>query len=261
MGWASNPVFVIGGRDEGQSPGEELDKKTVTMGIEMLKGGRLKYGLTPGEQAYLGSPGEHEAAYGVPAYGLLRRDIAAQPLTVSPDGVEAINFAFLWRLDSQLGQLEQDRKYAAIALDFLSTRVTGGKSIEVETLADNVERTTADIKKLRGIFLDQIPYEVNTAAGILEYVRASNSLVFSFAGRDVLLDELRGLGLKALRSRWGPVIVDDTPNRRMLARMAAKSIESRESVSLHMLEQIVDYIGPDLGVPAQESATGRRRKK
>jgi hypothetical protein len=281
MGWASNPIFVTGGRVESQPAGTDLDKNMVAMAIESLKGGSLKYGLTPGEQAYLGAAGgagavggtvptgasggaaeEREAAYGIPAYGLLAQDISGRPLVVATDGVEAVNFAFLWRLDSQLGQLEQDRKYAADALDFLSTRVSDGKSLDVETIADNVDKTVADVRKLRKMFMDQIPYDITTADGLVQYVRASTSIVYSFAGRDRLLEDLRSLGLKAYRSRLGPVVVDDSEAKRMRARLVAKSIEARERATLRMLEEIVGFIGPDLGAPAQqEPPQGRRRKK
>lgn len=261
LGWASNPVFVIGDLDPARTPGENLDKLTVAMGIEALKGGTLKYGLTPGEQAYLGWPGEREAAYGIPAYSLLARDVAAEPLVVSPGGVEAVNFAFLWRLDAQLGQLAEDRKYGANTMDLMSTRVTGGKSIEVEAIADNLDKTVADVTDLRKIFWDQIPYGINTADGLVGYVKASKSAVFSFAGRDMLLVELQSLGLKAFRTRWGPAIVEDSPEKRMRARLLVKSIESRERASVRMLEQVSSYVGPDLGVPDQEPPRGRRRKK
>jgi len=260
MGWAANPVFVIGDRGPGQAAGD-LDKRMVETGMEVLRGGKLTYGLTPGELPYLESPGPHEAWYGIPAYRLLSLDVATRPLVIKRDGVEAVNFGLLWRLDSQLGQLQQNRRYAAMALDFLSSRVSGGKSTEVLVLSDNVTKTTVDARDLKEIFGDRIPFEINAADAVVKYVRGSKSMVFSLAGRDGLLEEVRTLGIKAFRSPWGPVVLDDSPAKRLRARLLVKSLEARDRASLRALGEIAAYVGPDLGVPEQETPKGRRQRK
>jgi len=260
LGWAANPVFVLGERDPDQVT-DDLDQRMVEIGMDLLRGGELTYGLTAGEQPYLASPGPHRARYGIPAYKLLSRDVASRPLAVKRNGAEAVDFGFLWRLDSQLGQLQQDRKYAAIALDFLSSRVSGGKSTEVLAVADNLEKSTGDAGDLREIFWHRIPLQINTADAVANYVRAGKPMVFSIVGREGLLDDLPSLGLKAFRSPWGPVVVDDTPAKRLRARLLVKSLEARDRVSLRALGEIAAYVGPDLGVPEQETPKTRRHKK
>jgi hypothetical protein len=260
LGWAANPVFVIGDRDPGQVF-DDLDKRMVDLWMEMLRGGELTYGLTPGEQPYLASPGPHTARYGIPAYKLLSVDVATRPLVVKREGAGAVDFGFLWRLDSQLGQLQQDRKYAAIALDLLSSRVSNGKSTEVLAIADNVEKTSGDARDLREMLWQLIPPQINTADAVVKYVQADKSMVFSVAGREGLLEDLQSLGLKAFRSPWGPVVVDDSPAKRLQARLLVKSLEARDRVSLRTLGEIAAYVGPDLGAPGQETPKIRQRKK
>jgi hypothetical protein len=260
-GWATNPVFVIG---EPPAPSEQrldLDKTMVETGIAMLKGGTLAYGTHPGEAAYLGSPGPHKATYGIPAYRLLAADVGNGALILSRPEGDSLNFALIWRLDSQLGQLEHDRRNAAVGLDYLTSRVAGGKSVAVDALRDNVEKTAADAKEAATIFWDLIPFTVNTVDGIANYVGGSRSIVFSFAGRDALFNVLKDKGFQVFKTPRGPALVADSPWKRLQARIVVKSLESREKVTLHMMEEIVSYIGADLGVPAPEPKAARRRNK
>jgi hypothetical protein len=260
MGWAVNPVFVLGEKDPAVVP-SDLDKRMVEAGAGILRGGDLTYGTTPGELAYMAAPGPHKARYGIPAYALLALDVASRPLTVTRDGTEALNFGFIWRMDSQLGQLQQARGYGAIGLDFLSTRVSGGKSPEIQAIADNEDKASADARALREMFWDRVPRNVATARDIVDYVKSGKAMVFSIAGREALVDGLRGLGLKVFQSPWGPAVVQDSPERRLQARLLVKSLETRDRVLLRGLGDAVSYIAPDLGVPAPESPRTRRHKK
>jgi hypothetical protein len=262
MGWATNPVFVGGDYLQNTEADAGLDRGMIETGIDLMRGGELTYGVHDGERAYMASPGPHTAAFGIPAYRLLAWDVAKTPVVVERDGREEANFGFLWRLDAQLGQLEHDRTYATEAMDFLLSRVSGGKSIDVEALATNMDRTAGEAAALRKIFGDTVPYEVNTVDGMVQYVGGSGSIVLSFAGRDRLIEDLKARGLKALKTRWGPVIVADSPEKRLQARMLVRSLESRERASLAMMEQVVTFIGPDLGVtPPEPTRPTRRRRK
>ncbi|MFZ1946865.1 MAG: hypothetical protein WAW06_04910 [bacterium] len=262
MGWAANPVFVGGDYLENRQEDAGLDKATVVTGIDLLRGGELTYGVHAGEQAYMASPGPHKAAFGIPAYRLLAWDVAKAPIVVEREGSEEANFGLLWRLDAQLSQLEQDRTYAADALDYLASRVSGGKSIDVEAIATNMDRTAGEAAALRKVFWDTVPYEIKTVDGIVRYVGDSGAIVLSFAGRDRLIEDLRARGLKALKTRWGPAIVADSPEKRLKARTLVRSLESRERASLAMMEQVVSYIGPDLGItPPETTGPARRRRK
>jgi hypothetical protein len=261
MGWATNPIFVIGALDESQQQDRGLDRALVVTGIDMLKGGNLPYGVHEGEKAYMRSGGSHEAAYGIPAYRLLSWDIEKRDLTVRRDGEDTLNFGLVWRIDSQLGQLEHDRKYAATALNYLISRVAGGKSVEVQAIIDNIEKTTADVKDIRKIFWDKIPESVNSVDALLQYVRSSKSIVFSFAGRDRFFADLRNQGLQVFKTQWGPMVVDDSRDKRLRAKIMVKSLEARERASLRMMEEIVNYIADDLGVPRLEPTAGKRHRK
>jgi hypothetical protein len=262
MGWATNPIFVIGDLVEDRDNVDRgTDKAMVTTAISMLKGGTLAYGMHQGERQYM-APGVHQAAFGLPAYRLLSWDVENRPAVVEQDGKEVANFGLIWRLDAQLGQLNHDRRYAAQAFDYLVSRVAGGKSVEVEQLSANVERTAAEATDLRKIFWDQIPYALNTVDAVAGYVARSNSVVFSFAGRDRLFQDLADRGLKVFRTRWGPVIVSDSPEKRLRAKIMVKSLEARERASMKMMEELVEFIGPDLGIPPPEprGPALRRRK-
>jgi hypothetical protein len=57
------------------------------------------------------------------------------------------------------------------------------------------------------------------------------------------------------------VVVDDSPAKRLRARLLAKSLETRDRVSLRALGEIARYVGADLGVPDQETPKSRRHKK
>jgi hypothetical protein len=262
-GWADNPVFVLGEyrEEEGSGAALGLDKALATDGIVSLKGGRLAYGSHPGELAYMEEPGPRQALYGLPAYRLLARDAAEGDLVVERSGREEADFALIWRLDAQLGQLEKDRGDAATALTYIVARVSGGKSIEVEDLVANVRRTVDDVKALRKIFWDEPGPQVDTPDEIVDYVKNSGSIVFSFAGHDKYKEELAGRGLKAFRTRWGPVIVADSPEKRLRARTLVRSLEARERATEVALEGIEDFIGPDLGVPPPEPRTGGPRQR
>jgi hypothetical protein len=147
-------------------------------------------------------------------------------------------------------------------VDYLVSRVTGGKSIDVEAIATNLERTAGEAAALRKIFWDAIPYEIRTVDDLVRYVEASGSIALSFAGRDRFLEDLKARGLRAMKTRWGPVVFADSPAKRLQARVLVKSMESRERASLAMMEQVVSYIGPDLGItPPEPTGPARRRRK
>jgi hypothetical protein len=233
----------------------------ITTGISLLKGGKLSYGSHQGEQSYMRAAGPHEAAYGIPAYRLLARDVASADLVLKRGAEDEANFGLIWRLDAQIGQLEHDRTNAATALGYLVSRVSEGKSVEVEELVTNLEKTAEDAAALRKIFWDQIPYQINTPDKIIVYVKGSNSAVFSFAGNDKHFQDLEDRGLRVFKTRWGPVIIDDSAEKRLRARILVRSLEARERGSIVMMEGIENHIAPDLGVPPPEPRTGGPRHR
>jgi hypothetical protein len=261
LGWATNPIFVLGDFDAKTPPDQGQDKALLVTGAAMLRGGKLSYGLHGGESQYM-SGGARQATFGLPAYHLLSLDVEKAPIVVTGAGQDSVDFGLLWRLDSQLGQLEHDRRYAAMALGYIVPRVSSGKSVDANELVTNVERTGADVRALRKVFWNTVPYAMNTVESLVSYVDSSTSVVFSIAGRDVLLEDLRNRGYQAFKTRWGPIVVADSHEKRLGAKMLVKSLESRERASLRLMEDLVNYIGADLGVPPQEpTGPGRRRNK
>jgi len=261
LGWATNPVFVLGDIDPQSVGGVGQDKALLATGISMLKGGTLDYGMHSGEKLLVPG-GPSKAAFGIPAYRLLSLDVEKAPLVVAEAGADTVDFGLIWRLDAQLGQLEHDRRYAAMALGYIISRVTEGRSVDAAELVVNVDRTASDVKALRRIFWNQVPYAVSTVDSLIAYIDASPSVVFSIAGRDRYLQDLKDRGYQAFKTRWGPVIIADSRDKRLQAKMLVKSIESRERVSLRTMEELVNFVGVDLGVPPPEPAgPGRRRNK
>lgn len=261
LGWATNPVFVLGDIDPKMAGDQGQDKMLLASGASMLRGGTLAYGLHGGEAQYMVG-GARQATFGLPAYRLLSLDVAEAPIAITEAGKDTVDFGLIWRLDSQLGQLEHDRRYAAMALNYIVSRVSGGKSVDAGELVINVERTTEDVRALRKIFWNPVPYALNTVDSLAGYVDASKSVVFSIAGRDRLLQDLKDRGYRAFKTRWGPVIVADSHDKRLAAKLLVKSIESRERISLRMMEDLVNYVGVDLGVPPPEPiGPGKRRHK
>lgn len=262
-GWADNPVFILGAYDQGRASDTELglDKVLITNGINLLKGGTLAYGSHPGEQSYMGEPGSHQCVHGIPAYRLLSLDVGSGDLIVKRGGQDEVDFGLVWRLDAQLGQLESDRVNAVTGLSYLVPRVSAEKSVEVDETMANIRKTVADVATLRKIFWDQIPHQVNTPEGIAAYVKSSESMVFSFAGSDQYFQDLRDRGLRTFKTRRGPVIIEDSPEKRLRARMLVRSLEARERTTLVMLEGIENYLGANLSVPPAERRTGGPRQR
>jgi hypothetical protein len=262
VGWATNPVFVLGEMMTVRSEDPGQDKALLETGASLLRGGTLSYGLAAGEARYMAGAGPRQAAFGVPAYRLISWDVDRAPLVRAEGGQDEVNFGLIWRLDAQLGLLEHDRRYAAMALGYIVGRMKEGKHMEVQELTDNVERTGDEVRALRRIFWDQIPYAINTADGIAAYADSSGSIVFSIAGRDRLQKDLTDRGYGVFKTKWGPVMIADSRAKRLKAKLLVKSLETRESISMRMMEELAAYVGPDLGVEPQEpTGPARRRRK
>lgn len=244
-GWADNPVFVVG-PSPGQGVSDQLlDREVIARGIGLLEGGRLAYGNNPGERAFIRTPGPHEAAYGLPAYRLLSSDVGGGQLIVDEGGGEEVNLGLIWRINNQLEQLEEYRNNAGGSIALLARVTAGANAFEVEDLADNLRKTSADAGRLRRMFWDMIPHNVGTPDSIVKYVNASRSMVFSFAGYDKYFQDLEDRGLHVYKTRSGPVIVQDLPEKRLDAKILAKSLEARERSSLAAMKEVLSYIGPE----------------
>lgn len=243
LGWARNPVFVLGEpRAEMERRGSP-ERKSVKMGIRLYRGGTLEYGTQPGEHVYMVEPGPHTASYGLPAFDVLSRDVENRPILVERDGEEAVNFAFLWRLDSQLGQLQHDRHHGATYLRGLSRYLRSGERVLIAEVSKNFEGVEGDVRALRRIFWNPLPDWCTGPDDAIRYIESEEAIVYWIPRGDGLAQGLESRGYPSHTTPWGLIVVLDEPGKRLKAKILVKSIASRENNSLYVMKDVVDHIG------------------
>jgi hypothetical protein len=99
--------------------------------------------------------------------------------------------------------------------------------------------TSEDARRLRQIFWETVPPEVTTADQALAYSRESTAMVINVGPRGGVADELKSMGKTVFDTAWGSVFIDDTPEKRMGARLLVRALVSREKNSLRMLEDLL----------------------
>lgn len=262
-GWAGNPVFMLGeGRHSVKKDGT-MEREAVREGIQAYRGGTLEYGTHPGEERYMGTPGPHAAYYGLPAYDILSADVEKEPILVNDNGAEAVGFGFIWRLDSQLGQLEHDRYHGTAYLRALSGFLPPEHMVLLAEVVDNFEKVVGDVQALRRVFWHPIPEQCAGPEDVIRYVEREKSIVYWVPDVEHMLMGLEARGLETRPTPWGPVIVLDSAEKRLRAKVLVKSIASREKNSLYILEDIVEHIGAvnrDAPRPGRVSGRGGRPK-
>jgi hypothetical protein len=260
-GWATNPIFVIGERKREGRAIPMAGKRPVEQAISAMKGGSMRYGTHPGEHAYMRYPGPHEALYGLPAYDLLSLDIENRELIERRGGEATLNFAFIWRINSQLGQLEHDRRHGADFSRLLSSGVPKEKRADMNEIRQNLLATADDAGTLRRFFWHELA-DTLEADEVAACVTASSSMVFKIPDIERLRNQLRADGFDIFETAWGWILVDDSHQKRMLAKTALRSIVVRERRSLEILEGVVDHIGkrPSIKRPADRSKRPPRRR-
>jgi hypothetical protein len=260
-GWAGNPVFVIGERSGEGTGYVQYYKDIVESGIGAMRGGRLTYGSRPGEHVYMSTPGPHEASYGLEAYGILSSDVGSSELTRVVEGDTLLNFGFIWRIDAQVGQLEHDRRNGALFLRYLRQGLPAKRVPLLEEIIDNFNRTADDAADLRKVFWDDVRKAREariTRDEVPGYVASSKSIVIGVVDDKWYVRELEGQGYGIYSSPWGPVVVNDSEEKRLQARLLVRSLQSRERQSLSMLEELAEYI--DLRVDPDRSEERKRPK-
>jgi hypothetical protein len=262
-GWASNPVFILGRNRIGTGDARAgRDKPAVAAAIEIMKGGDLEYGRHPGEAPYLVEAGPHTAMYGLKAFELLSHDVADRPLVTVVDGEPQLDLAFLWRIDSQVGQLQHDRTHAYTFLRQLRSNVQPGQYLELEELYNGVQATSEDARSLRQIFWQTLPPDVTTGDGAIAYARQNPYIVIDVAPRAGVADQLKSMGETVFDTPWGSVLVDDTPEKRMGARLLVRALTSRERNSIRLLEDLLPGVDSRLEQqrPAGQERPRRKRR-
>ena len=240
LGWATNPIFVMGGRMVTED--REIDRSVLTDAIQLLRGGSLPYGEHSGEIRYMADQGPHDAAYGLPAYDLLSYDVEHEPLVREQTGESGVNFGFIWRLDSQIGQLEHDRHAGSYYLRHFSPWLPEEKRLMLTQVASNFEKAAEDARSLREIFWHEIPQDIDSVKKIREYLTRGGSMVFILPENPRLRQDLEGVGIEIFSTPWGWLLIDDSPGKRASAKILVKSIASRDRNSLGLIEEVIAFL-------------------
>ncbi len=241
-GWARNPVFVLGEAADDSAMMADVYSDMAVQGIELLRGGALGYGQSEGEARYMAEPGPHEARYGVPAYDVLAWDVQyADIVSTRPDG-DVLNFGLLWRIDAMVGLLEHDRRYGPEFAAFLKGVLSQQEAAMLHELVTGFDRAAGDAADLRRLFRHEVPDTLADPRTVLEYAAKSRALVYSLPDGDGLAARLREMGRHVYECPWGWVMVEDTPERRLEAKMKVISIRSRDLECLGYMERIAEGI-------------------
>jgi hypothetical protein len=241
-GWATNPVFVLGEAVDDSAMMADVYVDMADQGMEFLQGGTLVYGLQEGETRYMARPGPHEARYGLPAYDVLAWDVEHADIVVKSQGQDALNFALLWRIDAMVGLLEHDRLRGPEFASLLRGVLSQQQAPALYDLVVNFERTAEDAAALRSFFRHEIPDTLTDPRAVLEYIERSGALVFALPDQEGLAAGLRDLGRDVYESLWGWVMVEDSPGKRIEAKMKVISIRSRDLKCLDLMGQLADDI-------------------
>ncbi len=238
LGWAMNPVFVLGDFVSGHEGNGTSSSEILRLAYDLFKGGRLTYGRHPSERAYIASGDSCEAWYGLPAFEILAQDVERASLVRETCDGSDLNFGFLWRIDSQLGQLAHNRKNGAIFLRMLKGKLMPNAANLVVKIADLFEATSRDAQAVRRFFWDAIPEDHLSESGVKSYVDSSTAIVFALGQDTALAMQLQHGGYKTYKSPWGWVLIADSPEKRMLAKTAVHSAYVHEKLAFTMLERI-----------------------
>jgi hypothetical protein len=242
-GWARNPVFLLGEAVEELDRRGARERKSVRMGMRLFRGGALEYGTHPGEGRYMAVPGPHEAAYGLPAYDVLSWDVENAPILSESEGGQAVNFGFLWRVDSQVGQLWHDRFHGAKYVRGISRFLRFEQRMLLGEITENYEKTAVDARTLRRMFWNPVPDTLANADDVITYIEDEGAIVYWVGQVEGFAPDLASRGLETHDTPWGPVVVLDSPSKRLRAKLLVKSIASRERNSLYVMRDIAEHIG------------------
>jgi hypothetical protein len=190
-------------------------------------------------------------------------DVADADLVVSRTDGQVINFGLIWRIDAMVGLLEHDRTYGAQFVSMLRGFVADKQSWALHELVSNFERTRDDAARLRNIFWHEIPDSLTDPEDVLAYVDTTMAMVFKLPDSEELKEELQSLDREVYECPWGMVIVEDSPTRRLEAKLLAIGIMSRERESLGLAEQVMEFVETrkDPKWPPRGWKPGRLRQK
>jgi len=262
-GWATNPVFVLGEAVYDSAGMDHVYLEMAEEAVELLRGGTLTYGLAEGEALYMARPGPHEARYGLPAYDILAWDVEHAEIVMDGRGGEVLNFGLLWRIDAMVGLLQHDRAQGDKYTDLLKGVITQQHAPLAYELDIGFERSSAGAAELRDLFWHEIPDSLRDAREVLDYVDGSEAIVFSLPAGEELAASLKEMGRDIHQSPWGWVMVEDTPDKRLRAKMMVISLRSRDLKCLGLMERVENAIesAADQKWPPRKWRPNRLKKK
>jgi hypothetical protein len=110
-------------------------------------------------------------------------------------------------------------------------------------LIRSFEKTADDAADLKEIFWHRIPGAVTSSSAVAEYVGAHHAIVFRLPDVEGIAEDLHKQGWDVFQTMWGPVVVDDSQEKRLAAKMKVISLASRDRASLGLMTELVEYIG------------------
>ncbi len=210
--WASFPLLVIRGPLYDPPDEAAQRREALQTALDVLDGEAVAYGSHPGAQAYASVPLAGRAArQGLVALDHLALDLAEADLS---------DFATIWRLDAQLGQLAWDRELAALYLESWAGDAPADLIAQYQTiahtartlLARNWERRSASITRLRDL---------------QTFIEGTAAYVYALPSDPQVQEGLRDQG-KLLQTPWGAALLVETPKRREGAVRLARRLLDRE---------------------------------
>jgi len=204
----------------------------------LMRGGKIAYGVHPSESPYMANPHQCEALYGLPAYGMLQRDVESQKLVIGSQEGLRLNFSLLWRVDSQLGQLSHDRSNGALFLKLLKARLPAQACQHVAELTELFEASARDADSIRRFFWQRLPEGLDDVHEVSDFIDSSDAIVFSIGTDSTLAYRLMGVGYDVYQSPWGWVIVVDSEEKRLKAKMTVHSAFVHDKLALGVLEEL-----------------------
>ncbi|MBI1907260.1 MAG: hypothetical protein HYS20_13665 [Rhodocyclales bacterium] len=247
VAWADTPLFVLAGRVSPPAP-DALLGDALARAAQLHAGAPLPYADHPGAQRYSDAPLAGRAArQGEAALGALRQDLAEAELG---------DFALIWRIDAQLGQLHYDRANAAHFLravaranpargaHFLRAVVGAhparGPLLEAALCYEATARIAA---RVQAALWDKQLRQTPDLTGVRTGIDAGTSLVHALG--HLPREDIAALGrdVAVLETPWGPAAIVDSPRRRQCILDLVDGIIANERRCVAMLQDAARNVG------------------
>jgi hypothetical protein len=194
-------------------PDEATQRRTaLRAALDSLDADPLPYPDHPDAQAEADVPlADRTAPQGLAALAALAADLADAPLD---------DFATIWRLDAQLGQLAWDRSLAVLYLQTWEGAAPATLIAQYRTIAHTARTLLSRSWEQRSARMDCLDDLKLFISGTAAYVYALPD--------DPKLQAVDDLGQR-LTTPWGPALIVDTPQRRSSAIKLAERLADLEA--------------------------------